>query len=80
MTAYEFYWRDKKGRDHLIGILPERRKDPERITQESILNFVTANLGHEVNGNKIYYFQVTLDERIGEILWPKPSFGAQEMV
>jgi hypothetical protein len=39
MVAYEFYWRDEKGKEHLIGILPERRKNPERITEESIFNW-----------------------------------------
>jgi hypothetical protein len=39
MIAYEFYRRDGKGENHFIWILPERRKDPERITQESIINW-----------------------------------------
>ncbi len=39
MVAYEFYWCDEKAKEHCIGILPERRKIPERITQESILNW-----------------------------------------
>jgi hypothetical protein len=39
MTAYEFYWHDKGGRVHLLGILLEIRKNPERITQESIMNW-----------------------------------------
>jgi len=38
MEAYEFYWRDDKGKEHFIGILPERRKNPKRITKESVLN------------------------------------------
>jgi hypothetical protein len=39
LTTYEFYRRVEKGRDLFIGILLERRKDPARITQESILNW-----------------------------------------
>ncbi len=39
MIAYEFYWTDPAGDDHFIGILPERRRNPERITEESILNW-----------------------------------------
>ncbi len=38
MRAYEVYWRDAIEGLHLIGIIPERRKDPERITEESIMN------------------------------------------
>ena len=32
MLSYQFYWLDEKGKDHLVGILPERRFNPERIT------------------------------------------------
>ncbi len=28
MVAYEFYWPDPKGRYRIIGVLPERRKNP----------------------------------------------------
>jgi len=36
MVAYEFYWLDPKGGYKIIGVLPERRKNSTRITQESI--------------------------------------------
>ena len=39
MVAYEFYLNDFEGNKRLIGILPERRKDPLRITQKSILRW-----------------------------------------
>ena len=39
MVAYEFYLNDSEGNKSLIGILPERRKDPRRITQKSILKW-----------------------------------------
>ncbi len=39
MVAYEFYLRDGTGKEYLIGILPERRGRPERITNDSILNW-----------------------------------------
>jgi hypothetical protein len=42
MDAYEFYWRDSQGEDHLIGILPERRKDPKRITKRSIMKSISV--------------------------------------
>lgn len=32
MEAYEFYWLDPIKGDKLLGVLPERRKNPERIT------------------------------------------------
>jgi hypothetical protein len=29
--TYEFYWLDPTGRHKIIGVLPERRKNPERV-------------------------------------------------
>ena len=37
MVFYEFYMRDQAEGDKLIGILPERRNDPERIDLKSIM-------------------------------------------
>jgi len=34
MTAYEFYWLDPVKGYQLIGTLPERRKNPSRITND----------------------------------------------
>jgi hypothetical protein len=39
MKAYEFYWRDESGKEHLFGILPERRKMDERISADSIIKW-----------------------------------------
>ena len=39
MVAYAFYMFEKIEKVHFIGLLPERRKNPERITQESISIF-----------------------------------------
>jgi hypothetical protein len=60
MTAYEFYWRDKEGRDHFIGILPERRKNPERITQDSILNWGRKVVGDHTGVKDISFIQVEI--------------------
>ena len=59
MRVYEFYLR-VEGIDHLIGILPERRKDEKRITKESIMNWGRKILGDSSNvdlGN-LYFIQV----------------------
>ena len=80
MVVYTIYYFEEEGKIRFIGALPEKEKKPERITQASIFNYVRTILGHEANENKIYYFQVTLDESIGEILWPKLSLGTQETV
>jgi hypothetical protein len=39
MMAYEFYLCNREGVCHLIRILPDRRKNAERITQESVKNW-----------------------------------------
>jgi len=58
MTAYEFYYRDEKGREHFIGILPERRKDPRRITKESVLNWGWKVIGDSSDVKDIYFVSV----------------------
>ena len=61
MIAYEFYLR-KEGKDHLIGILPERRKNSERITRESIMNWGKMVIGHdaEVDLNALHFVQIEI--------------------
>lgn len=58
MVAYEFYLRNGSD-DKLIGVLPERRKDPKRITPESIMNWGRI-LGKSagIDAKSIYFIQV----------------------
>jgi hypothetical protein len=58
MVAYEFYSRDENYGDNLIGILPERRKDPRRITDESVINWVRKLLGREVDVGNIVFVRI----------------------
>ncbi len=60
MVAYEFYWRDDIGDIHLVGILPERRKDPNRVTNQSILNWVNRVIGDGINN--IFFTKVSIDD------------------
>ena len=60
MLAYEFYSRDGIGRDNLIGILPERRKNPERITQESIMKWGKIVAGENTEVKDISFIQVEI--------------------
>jgi hypothetical protein len=60
VMIYEFYrrvpnWVDE---DRFIGLLPERRKDPQRITHQSIMNLakLLAPEGDVVN-DKIYFIR-----------------------
>ena len=62
MTAYEFYSRDESGEVHLMGVLPERRRDQERITDESIINWARSLLGEESGVNRIAYATIKLEK------------------
>jgi hypothetical protein len=58
MVAYEIYWRDEEGKDHFIGILPERRKSPERITKRSVINWGWKVIANSPDIKKIYFAKV----------------------
>jgi hypothetical protein len=68
MVAYEFYWRDPIKGYQLIGTLPERRKSPLRITQESVMNWVSMILGENMNFNDIFFITITIDKYSGDII------------
>jgi len=72
MTAYEFYSRDESGELHLIGVLPERRSDQERITDESIINWARSLLGDESRANNISYNTIKLEKSEDENFYPIP--------
>jgi len=63
MVAYEFYWRSTKGKGHLIGILPERRRIPERITKDSIVKWGRIAIGQRsgINLKNLYFNQVNYE-------------------
>jgi len=77
MTAYEFYWRDEKDSTHLIGILAERRKKPERVSLGSVMNWLKKVLGDEVVINNVFFVQVTVDQKTGEISESNPIYRTQ---
>jgi hypothetical protein len=68
MVAYEFYWRDPIKGFKLIGILPERRMDPKRITHKSVMNWGIKIIGENTDFYNIFFYQVTIDKTTGEIL------------
>ena len=70
MVAYEFYWLDPRGGYQIIGILPERRKNSARVTQESIMRWGENILGGEFDTEDIFFIQVTMDEKIVRIFSP----------
>ena len=58
MVAYEFYCTNDKGDEYIFGILPERRKNLERITKESIMNWGRKILGDNPGSKNIYFIEV----------------------
>jgi len=80
MIGYAFYCIDEKDKARFIGLLPERRKDPERITKESVMNFGRTIVGSGVDVDRIFFLRVTLDQSTGEVSWlgktikPKDEF------
>jgi len=71
MVAYEFYLNDPEGNESLIGILPERRKDPRRITQQSILKWGRM-LSYD-NGGSVFFERITINEYTGKFFRFRPS-------
>ncbi len=62
MTAYEFYWRDESGNEHLFGILPERRRMDDRITADSIITWGKSVLSSIADPEKMYFVPVKVKE------------------
>ena len=62
MVAYEFYWLDEIGDSHLVGILPERRRNPNRINDESIMNWVKKVIGNGIKADDIFFSKVNINE------------------
>jgi len=55
--VYYFYRRDPNGEDQLIGSLKERRKKPERITHDSIMNLAKILAPKDVFEERVYFVQ-----------------------
>jgi hypothetical protein len=72
MVAYDFYRRDETGKAHFIWILPERRKNTERITKESILNWGKKIIDDNKEAKNIFFIQVEIDEAQIEYLGLNP--------
>jgi len=67
MVTYEFYWRDPIKGYQILGTLPERRRNPARITQESVMNWGEKYFDKSLKINGMIFFQVTIDKDRGRI-------------
>ena len=62
MIAYAFYWLEEIDKVHFVGLLPERRNNPERITQQSISNYGRIIVGNEAHIDDLFFLEMELDE------------------
>ncbi len=72
MTAYKIYARNESGEHYLIGVLPERRGDQQRITDQSIVNWGRSLLGNESGVKKIVYTTIKIKKNHNENSYPIP--------
>ena len=70
MVAYEFYFCDESGELYLIGVLPERRSNRERITDASIIKWARSLLGDESGVNNISYRTIRPEKNENENFYP----------
>ena len=80
MVVYEFTPFDPKGGYQIIGVLPEKRKNPARITQESIMNWGEKIFGKEFDTKDTFFIQVTMDEKTDRIFRPIPFTLVQKEI
>lgn len=75
MLAYELYSFDKTKGYELIGVLPERRRNPARITKGSVMNWGRMLLGNNTDDRSVFFKRLTIDNFTGRILWVKLDFN-----
>ncbi len=55
MIGYKFYWYDDTRGFQFVDFVPERRRDPARITHESIVNLARKLFGEQADIKRIYF-------------------------
>jgi hypothetical protein len=73
MVGYKVYLFDGTKGYELIAVLPERRKNEKRMTEESVINWGRTLLGDGVKGKDILFERVTINNIRERILWINPS-------
>jgi hypothetical protein len=69
MLVYELYTFNKEKGYQFIGVLPERRKNPTRITKESVIKWGRMLAGDDVDSKDILFNPVTIENPADGILW-----------
>ena len=63
MRGYKFYWYDDVYGYQFVRTMPERRKDPTRITDESIINLARKVFGAEADIGRVLVIPITSEIR-----------------
>ena len=77
MVAYEIYQIyqiEPITRYEFIGVLLQRRKNPARITEESIINWGRKCFGRSLDINRIFIIQLDIDIKSGKSFRHEPFF------
>jgi len=77
MVAYEIYQIypiEPITRYEFIGVLPQRPKNPARITEESIINWGRKCFGRSLDINRIFVIQLDIDKKSGRSFRHEPFF------
>ena len=69
MLVYELYVFNKTKGYELVGALPERRKNPARMTKNSVMNWGKMLLGNDVDSKNLFFKRVTMETLADSILW-----------
>ena len=80
MVVYELYWHNPRGEYQIIGVLPERRKNPMRITRASVMNWGKILLGDDVDSKNIFFTRLTIDSLADRILWHDVSNPSTKII
>jgi hypothetical protein len=75
MLVYELYIFNKTKGYELIGVLPERRKNPARITNDSVTNWGKMLLDDHVDSKNIFFKPVRIIGLSDRILWQDLFFN-----
>ena len=57
---YRYYLRAVQGKGKHIGSLIEKRRDPERITNASIMNYIKQTARAEVLHDRVYFVRIEI--------------------
>jgi hypothetical protein len=79
MLAYELYTFNKKEGYEFFGVLPERRKNPTRMTENSVMSWGKTLLGDNVDSKNMFFKRVILDNN-GRILWVNMRINSHTII